>query len=99
MITGANAIKGAAEIADARPELIDKIVPAILSVTRARYDTRECRNVAIGHVLDALQRLWPRVKDRADVVTFVRRQQSNSRPAAARRARGLSAAGRAGGVK
>ncbi len=89
MISAANAIVGAGLIAQARPDLLPRIVPAMLHVEQATYETAECRNVAIAHVLDALAALWPAVGSDAAVRGFVERQKANTRPAAASRARAL----------
>ena len=91
MISAANAIVGSATIALARPHLLDRIVGAILEVRQATYETPECRNVAIGHALDALRRLWAQVRARPDVAAFVRDHVSNTRPAVARKTRKLTA--------
>src|SRR5262249_1465676 len=68
MITAANAIQGGARIAQARPEFADRIAGEILKVTRARYQTPECRNVAIGHAISALGEMLPLLRDPAPVV-------------------------------
>ena len=91
LISAANAIGGAGQIALARPDLLDRILPAILAVERATYETPECRNVAIGQVLDALQKLWPSVRGRPEVAAFIHRQQTNTRAAVARRADRMAA--------
>lgn len=91
LIAAANAIGGAGRIAAARPELLERIVPALLAAGRARYETPECRNVACGAVLDALGRVWPAVRGRADVRRFVQRQRKSTRAAVARRAQKLAA--------
>jgi hypothetical protein len=90
LITAANAIGCAAEIGRARSDLLDRIVTRMLAVENTTYDTPECRNVAIGHVLNALRQLWPNVHGRADVAAFVRRQQANPRPKVARSAAELA---------
>jgi hypothetical protein len=89
MISASNAIKGAGEIARARPELRDRIVAAILQVEQAAYETPECRNVAIGHALEALKGMWTEVGRDEAVRGFVDRQVGNTRAAVARRAREL----------
>ena len=91
MITAANAIRALGIVAQNRPELLDRIIPAILQVENAAYDTSECRNVAIGHALDVLRELRPEVNRRPEVEGFIRRQQSNSRAAVARRAKAMLA--------
>jgi hypothetical protein len=77
-------IRGAGRIAQVRPDLLDRIVPALLGVERAQYATPECRNVALGHVLTTLQELGPGVCRRPAVVEFIRRQRTNTRAAVAR---------------
>ena len=56
LITAANVIAGAARIATAKPRLADRIAKALLGVSRARYATPECRNVALGAAIEDLPR-------------------------------------------
>jgi hypothetical protein len=81
MITAANAIQGGARIAQAKPHLADRVAAEILKVGRARYQTAECRNVAIGHSIVALGAILPLLRHPVPAVTFVRKQMRNSRPA------------------
>ncbi len=81
MIAAATAIAGAATIALAKPALAGRITAAILGVERAEYETDECRNVAIGHAIQALDRMFPVIADRDGVLEFVRRQAANPRSA------------------
>jgi len=91
MVTAANAINGLARIVLARPDLIERTLPAMLGVENESYETPECRNVAIGHALKALAELWPLVSSRPEVAAFVKRQQGNTRAAVARKAGKLAA--------
>ena len=86
MITAANVIQGGARIAQAKPNLADRIAAEILKVGRARYQTAECRNVAIGHAIVALGAILPLLRHPAPAVTFVRRQTKNRRPATRKKA-------------
>jgi hypothetical protein len=86
MISAAQAIRGGAHIARAKPELADRIAGEILKVGQARYQTPECRNVAIGHAIAALADILPLLGDPAPSVRFVRRQTRNPRPATRRKA-------------
>jgi hypothetical protein len=86
MITAANVIQGGARIAQAKPHLADRIAAEILKVGKARYQTAECRNVAIGHAIVALGDILPLLRNPAPVLTFVRRQIRNSRPATRKKA-------------
>lgn len=87
LIDAANTIRGAAAIARAKPYLADEIAKAILAVEEARYATRECRNVAIGHAINALDEFFPALRDQHNGLSFVRRQVKNSRRATSNKAR------------
>ena len=87
MITAANAMRGAAIIGAAKPHLVQHIVSRIMRVERAKYATPECRNVAIGHALRALEDLSPLLTDRRKVRLFAARQLGNPRTATSAKAR------------
>lgn len=86
MITAANVIRGGAEIALAKPALADRIAKEVLKVSAARYQTQECRNIAIGHAVVALGEFLHLLRDPGHVLGFVRRQLKNRRPATRRKA-------------
>lgn len=86
MITAANVIRGGARIAQAKPHLADRIATEVRKVARARYQTSECRNVAIGHAIVALGDFYDRLERHQPVLQFVRRQVRNSRPATRKKA-------------
>lgn len=79
MITAANAIAGGAKIAATHARFTARVVRAILRAERARYQTDECRNIAIGHAIDALGGMGGRVRRSGDVIAFVKRHSGNSR--------------------
>jgi hypothetical protein len=91
LVSAANAIQGAARIGADRPDLLERIVPAILDVERAAFETPECRNVAIGQVLTACRDLGAGVTGLPAVRAFIRRQRTNPRAAVARSAERLVA--------
>ncbi len=86
MIAAANAIAGAPEIALAKPYLADRIARAIMGVRNATFKTDECRNVALGHAIEALGRFFDAIRDQAAVIEFVRGQLENSRASTRRKA-------------
>ena len=86
MITAANAIAGGARLALAFPDWADRIAAEILRVSRARYQTAECRNVAIGHAIKAFDEFFDLLKNKKPVMEFVRRQRKNSRNAVRKKA-------------
>jgi hypothetical protein len=87
MITAANAMRGAAIIGVAKPHLVNRIVLRIMRVERADYATPECRNLAIGHALRALQVLADLLPDGRGARLFAARQLGNPRPATSAKAR------------
>jgi hypothetical protein len=86
MITAANVIQGGARIAQAKPHLADRIAAEVLKVGTARYQTPECRNVAIGHAILALGVILPLLSDPTPALQFVRKQARNHRPATRKKA-------------
>ena len=87
MITAANAMRGAAIIGAAKPHLVKRIVSRIMRVEHADYTTPECRNVAIGHALLALDALADLLPDRRMARLFAARQLGNRRAATSAKAR------------
>jgi len=84
MVAAANIIGSSARIARAQPELTQRIAGEILKVEKARYERHgnpspECRNVALGHAIDAFDQLFERIEDQAAILKFVRRQLKNTR--------------------
>jgi hypothetical protein len=87
LISTANAIRGAAIIGVAQPQLLKRIVSRIMRVEDTEYATPECRNVAVGHALKALEELVDLLPDPRGVRLFAARQLGNRRPATSARAR------------
>jgi hypothetical protein len=86
MITAANVIQGGARIAHARPHLAERIAAEVLKVAKARYQTPECRNIAIGQAILALGSILPLLRNPAPAVHFIRKQARNTRPATRKKA-------------
>ena len=86
LIAAANTIQGAADIALAKPHLADRIAREIVKVSRANYATPECRNVAAGHAIQALDRFFEHIQNKEAVLAFVESQLKNSRPATRKKA-------------
>jgi hypothetical protein len=86
MIDAGNTMRGAAAIGVAKPYLADMIARHILEVERATYATPECRNVAVGHAIESLDRLFPIIAGKRAVQRFVSRQMDNTRTATRKKA-------------
>jgi hypothetical protein len=72
-------IRSAATIARAKPELTERITQEILKVESARYQTDECRNVAIGHAIKTFSDFFGQIITGTPVMEFVKHQLANSR--------------------
>ena len=89
MITAGNTAAALAVIARNRPKFQNKIFKAMLKVEHYTYDTPECRNIAIGHVLKALSQFKTEIKNKKNIVDFIERQTQNTRPATKKKAEAL----------
>jgi len=79
LITAANTIRGAAKIALAKPKLTDKITQELLKVEKAEYQTTECRNVVLGHVINSFSEFFDQIENKRPVVELIRKQFKNTR--------------------
>ena len=86
MIGAGNAMQGAADIALAKPYLADRIAREIVKVRNARYATPECRNIAAGHAIQALDRFFEHVQKKKPGLAFVESELQNPRPATRKKA-------------
>jgi hypothetical protein len=86
LITAANVIGGVAMIALAKPALTERITGEILKVENARYQTDECRNVALGQVIDSFDRFFDQIEDKGPVIALAQRQLNNTRHATRKKA-------------
>jgi hypothetical protein len=86
LVTAANVIGGAARIALAKPRLADTVAGALLTVSRARYRTPECRHVALGQVIEAFDQMYDRIEHKEPVIRLVKRQLKSPRNATRKKA-------------
>lgn len=86
MITAANVIGGAAKISLAKPELTGRITKELLKVEKARYQTTECRNVALGHTINSFDQFFDKIRDKKPVASLIKKQLKNTRPGTRKKA-------------
>ena len=86
MITAGNIIGSAPKIALAYPKLADRIAQEILRTERATYQTPECRNIALGHAITALDQFFDSLQEKQRVIAMVTRQLHNPRNATRKKA-------------
>ena len=89
LIPAGNVIKGAAKIALAKPGLSDRIAKEILKVEKSKYQTAECRNVAMGHAIMSFDLFFTQIKDKEPVIKLIKKQLKNRRNATRKKAEGF----------
>jgi hypothetical protein len=86
LIVAANIIGSAAKIALSKSELSDRIAAELLKVEKAKYQTDECRRIALGQAIDAFDEFFERIGDKERVRRLVKKQLRNTRKSAAKKA-------------
>ena len=86
MITAANIIKGAAVIAVYKPYLTGKITNELLKISDGIYQTSECKNIVLGHMVSAFDKFFQQVENKKDVLVLIEKQADNPRNATAKKA-------------
>jgi len=89
LITANNAILALTEIGRNKPKHLDKIIKEILKIEDYKFSTLECRNIAIGKTLFALDQLKNQTKNQREIISFVKRQTKNPRSATRKKAQDL----------
>ncbi len=86
LITANHAIAALGKIGRVFPEKKKNIITRLLKVEGYAFDTDECRNIAVGKVILALEQLIDFSKANEKVAEFARRQVGNRRPSTAKKA-------------
>jgi hypothetical protein len=86
LITANNATMALASIAIAKPQYQKQITKELLKVEHYEYDTDECRNIAIGKVIEAIGLYSSQLQDKKAVIEFAQRQTKNTRNATRKKA-------------
>lgn len=86
LIDATNTIHGATAIGLVKPQLADRIASSVLGTEHGRYETAECRNVAMGHAIECLDKLFDAISDKRSVQRFVSEQIGNARSATRKKA-------------
>ena len=86
LITANNATMALAAVAIAKPQYQKQITEELLKVEHYEYDTDECRNIAIGKVIEAIGSYSTQLQDKKAVIEFARRQTKNTRNATRKKA-------------
>ena len=87
LITANHAITALGKIARAFPEERAGVTARLLGIEQAVFNTDECRNIAIGKSILAMEMYVDPAHIRKDVLQFARSQTSNTRRATATKAK------------
>ncbi len=87
MITAGHATKALGNIAIAKPQHRDEIIAELLKVEKYTYDTSECRNIAIGHVIEVLGDIGIEKNDKT--TSWLKKQTKNTRKSTTKKAEKL----------
>ena len=81
LITAGHVVDNSGKIALSKPELQDEITQELLKIEKIPLPTKECRNILIGKTIQAFEIYSDRIKDKDEMVSFVKRQLNNPRSA------------------
>jgi len=77
MTTAANVSKVSPAIAKAKPYIAANITNQLLKVSATEYKTKECKNILIGHVIAAFDKMFIQIEDVSSVFDFVELNSNN----------------------
>jgi hypothetical protein len=89
LITSNHAIFALGLIAKNKPEHRTKIIKELVAVSQDKFDTDECKNIAIGKVVVALNEFLEDINDNKEVLTFIKQAQHSTRNATKKKADAL----------
>lgn len=72
-------IRGSAVIAKAKPYLTKKITEELFKIKRARFQTPECRNVALGYMISSFDKFFEQVENKKEIINLINEQTDNLR--------------------
>ena len=84
MITIGHVIYNSGKIAKAKPHLTKRITDELLEIENLPTKppiTQECRNILIGKTILAFDNFFEQTENKADIISFVKRQLNNPRNA------------------
>jgi hypothetical protein len=86
LVTAGHVVAGSAVIAKAKPYLEENITTEILQIEKFPLPTEECRNILKGHAIKTFGTYFDSVKNKDDVINFVRQELKNTRNATRKKA-------------
>ena len=81
LITAGHVVANSWKIVEAKPHLENRITEQLLTIEKTKLPTEECMNILIGHAILCFDKYLDRIRNKGEVITFVKRQLNNSRNA------------------
>ncbi|MFZ4545066.1 MAG: hypothetical protein ACOYOA_13510 [Saprospiraceae bacterium] len=79
LITCNHAIFALGKIAEKKPEQRKEIIDEFLKIQNDMFDTLECKNIAIGKVIDAIKPFSTEIRNNEKVINFIEAATTNDR--------------------
>jgi hypothetical protein len=89
LITCNHAIFAIGLIAQNKPKHRKRIIKELLTISKDRFETDECKNIAIGKVVETLNRFSDEINNEKLLIDFVAEATNNSRNATKKKAERL----------
>jgi len=89
LITCNHAIFALGLIAKNKPAIQEKIIKELLDVSEDRFETEECKDIAIGKVIETLKNFSTEIKENKKVMKFISQAQRYKRNATKKKADAL----------
>ncbi len=86
LITCNHAIFALGLIAQNKPQYKKEIIEELLLISKDKFDTAECKNIATGKVLDVFKLLLTDIKENKKVIRFIQNATKNTRNATKKKA-------------
>jgi len=86
LITCNHAIFALGKIAEYKPEQRKKIIEEFLKIQNDKFDTPECKNIAIGKVIDAIKPFTNEIENTKVVIDFIRAATESERSSTKKKA-------------
>jgi hypothetical protein len=79
-----NVVSNIDKIFDAYPDYEDDIIPRLLDVVNHSFlygeeISKECNNIAIGHVIECFTKIYDKSKYQSEIKNFIEKNKNNSR--------------------
>ncbi|MBN2363856.1 hypothetical protein JXL83_06970 [candidate division WOR-3 bacterium] len=89
LITCNHTIFTLGKIAENKPKHRKIIIGEFLKVSNDKFNTEECKNIAIGKIIDALTPLFLEIRDNKTAIGFVKKATTNTRNSTKKKANQL----------